>query len=733
MRNSFPKIIIATLFGIVFLLGGGIATASAAVQPTAIEQATSLLGNGMSCDIFAPGSCIKKLPMYGFMVLSYFIYILTAGVLALSGYIFDAIITLSIDRTFILKPFIDSTWTILRDFSNMAFIFVLLYTGIQTILGLGNWRKTVIQVIIIALLINFSLFFTKVVIDAGNILAVGIYESIGVVKIDSTHTKPVVGGLAERDLSSAITTLFGPQKILGAVGTIDSPYLVFAIFIIGAVINVLAAWAFFKVALIFIGRIIGFWFLMIISPFAFISTTFPKGNVFQQWLDNLLGLSFVAPVFLFFLYLIMQVVSNGDLLSTLGKPSGAGIAEFSFDVIFIPVIMVIFIYMALDKAVSVSKDMAGGFGKLGSDMGGMVMGLAGGAVIGGAAMAGKGVGGKLAAKAFEGGTMQRWAASEKTGLLGAAQRNLGMRGTMALDTARNASWDARNVGLIGKGIKATGVDMGKGGKVGYVQGQKDWIKEQKKKASLMEVTKEEEAVVIDKVTKPEQENVKRTEDNRQIYETRVHEATRLKKEAEEAAKISATGQRVTSATANVATQKTAAEKANADLESLKQSTLATEDMKINAEREAQKAAQALKGAENELSAATVAHAASGEVEKIKTATEFLASADSDYKKAEEASKQAVATLEATKKGAVKTENERRRGAYAEQVTQGVPTSTVARETGTTHGTENLSKARKKKIATIRAGKSEEDEKKEAEAALLKEIAKKIKEAEGGDH
>ncbi|MGB2580137.1 MAG: hypothetical protein WBC83_00385, partial [Minisyncoccia bacterium] len=361
------------------------------------------------------------------------------------------------------------------------------------------------------------------------------------------------------------------------------------------------------------------------------------------------------------------------------------------------------------------------------------MGVAGGLALGGTAIAGRAIGGKLAAKAFEGGTMQKWAASEKPGLLGAAQRNLGMRGTMALDTARSASWDARNVGLVSKGIKATGVDVGKGGgKGGYVQGEKDWVKEQKKKAVLMEVTKEEEAAVIDKGTTAEQRDVEIAEENKIKQQARVIEAQKIKKEAEEVAKVSATGQRVTSAAANVSTQKASVEKANTDLEKLKQSTLATEDMKINAEREAQKAAQALKEAEIELNEATTAHTEKG-MSQVNAATATLARADEGYKKAEEATKQAVATLETAKTTAVKTENERRRGAYAEQVTQGVPTSRVARATGTTLGTENLSEARAKKIAAIRAGKSDEDKNKEEKAKLLKELAEEVKKSGESDH
>src|SRR4051812_35738977 len=66
---------------------------------------------------------------------------------------------------------INVTWTAVRDVANMLFIFALLYTAIMTIFGKGDYKRTILNLIIAALLINFSLFFTKVIIDAANLLS----------------------------------------------------------------------------------------------------------------------------------------------------------------------------------------------------------------------------------------------------------------------------------------------------------------------------------------------------------------------------------------------------------------------------------------------------------------------------------------------------------------------------------------------------------------------------------
>ena len=72
----------------------------------------------------------------------------------------------------------------LSDLANICFIFLLVYAGIRLILGVGkfNAKSMIVNVILMAVLINFSLFFTKIIIDAGNITARIFYNAIEVKK-----------------------------------------------------------------------------------------------------------------------------------------------------------------------------------------------------------------------------------------------------------------------------------------------------------------------------------------------------------------------------------------------------------------------------------------------------------------------------------------------------------------------------------------------------------------------
>jgi hypothetical protein len=86
---------------------------------------------------------------------------------------------------------ISSIWTLLRDIANICFIFVLLYAAIQQIINGSASKKILTSVIISAVLINFSLFVTRVVIDASNIVATSLYNQITLVADSTKHINNV--------------------------------------------------------------------------------------------------------------------------------------------------------------------------------------------------------------------------------------------------------------------------------------------------------------------------------------------------------------------------------------------------------------------------------------------------------------------------------------------------------------------------------------------------------------
>jgi hypothetical protein len=64
-----------------------------------------------------------------------------------------------------LNTTIETIWSLIRDMSNLVFIFGFIYVGIRTIIDPDSVspKKMLAQIIIGALLINFSLFFVRII------------------------------------------------------------------------------------------------------------------------------------------------------------------------------------------------------------------------------------------------------------------------------------------------------------------------------------------------------------------------------------------------------------------------------------------------------------------------------------------------------------------------------------------------------------------------------------------
>src|SRR3989344_890918 len=133
-------------------------------------------------------------------LLTYFVFVsIPSTLMAWGAQFFDFMAGLTLSSDVYKKDFIATIWGIVRDFANIFFILILLYAAIQIILDLGHGggKKMVAMVILVALLVNFSLFFTKVVIDSSNIVALIFYNKIDTSTVVPTH----VGSATEKDIA----------------------------------------------------------------------------------------------------------------------------------------------------------------------------------------------------------------------------------------------------------------------------------------------------------------------------------------------------------------------------------------------------------------------------------------------------------------------------------------------------------------------------------------------------
>ena len=104
-------------------------------------------------------------------------------------------------------------WTVVRDLCNIGFIFILLWLSISTILGLNEHgvKHALSRVIIAAVLINFSLMFTQMVIDIPNMLSVTIYDK----------TVQCADGDWSCGLGSAVFNVINPEEKVSGAGALE--------------------------------------------------------------------------------------------------------------------------------------------------------------------------------------------------------------------------------------------------------------------------------------------------------------------------------------------------------------------------------------------------------------------------------------------------------------------------------------------------------------------------------
>ncbi len=352
------------------------------------------------------------------------IFYFTQIVVVLIGVMLDIFIFLSIDSQFYRSGLIEAGWEILRDFTNIVFIFALLVVAFKMVLGSddGGTKKTLVKTILIALIINFSLFMTYAIIDGSNILAHTLYNKIDATantyntaatntNADTTQIANDTEGLGSgesslsslaqsiipqdsKNLSIAIAGKINPQQIVNASG---SGALQAFIIITGAgILNILLIWLFISMILVFVGRAIGLMVSAILAPVAFASIVVPslqnKSYIgFNKWLPELISLAFLAPVYMFFLYLVISFLGNEGFLASIQPGPGEGILE-SILKAYIPFIIVGGLLFLTKK---ISTSMAGELGSMATrSIQGVTGALVAGAAIaatGGAAAVGTGL------------------------------------------------------------------------------------------------------------------------------------------------------------------------------------------------------------------------------------------------------------------------------------------------------------------------------------------------------
>jgi hypothetical protein len=213
---------------------------------------------------------------------------------------------------------IDSLWSTVRDIFNLTFIFGLVYIGFKMIFDSSdsNARKMLGSLVMAALLVNFSLFITKFVIDFSNIaasqFAAAFYSS----------------GTGTYEVAASFMNLLG-LSTLWQNGSMVSNGAGYGYIFGTLILFLVAAFVFGAGAILLTIRFVVLNIYMVLSPLMFLGWVFPGfSGVSKDYWKGFLSRAFFAPAYILMIYFSNQILVNlrgsgagGNMANVFGAPT----------------------------------------------------------------------------------------------------------------------------------------------------------------------------------------------------------------------------------------------------------------------------------------------------------------------------------------------------------------------------------------------------------------------------
>ncbi len=270
----------------VWQAGGQLAQIEAAKAATGIPPTPDRCSGWSSItDFYCIAMGIAKITNIIFKLASFITYVV--------GTLFDYSLELSMNSAEFFKKLgvVEITWSFIRDLLNITFIFILLWTAIQILIGNDaqyNAKKVLMNVVIVAILINFSLFAAKLMVDGSNIVSLKIYEAMKVSTSEKSATiservMNTVGLSAMYDITQIFNTN-NTQTMAGSVCEKD-PGALITISVMGTIFLAILSLALGLAAVLFLIRLMNILILFIKSPLWVWGHVLP-GNQSMQKIKN---------------------------------------------------------------------------------------------------------------------------------------------------------------------------------------------------------------------------------------------------------------------------------------------------------------------------------------------------------------------------------------------------------------------------------------------------------------
>ncbi len=384
---------------------------------------------------------------------------------ALNYTVFDFANTINFNENGTLISAVKNIWLMTRDMANILIIGSFVYISIAKILSLNkDFRRLIISLITVAILINFSFFFTLVAVDTTNWASVQIYNAMlpEVSAPNETLGEIIVTNMNGVQMTAGFTKVFDTiaKGFSKAQDYTDGLLSQVVYFILTLVLTLVAALMFFRMAFILITRFVLIFIFLATSSLAFAAMLIPAFNKYWvAWRNGLLYNSIVAPLLLLMLYIVTIIM----------KPlyEGSVISENSqLDDSFVKTIIIFFIgigllWGAIRISTIISNRAVNSLGGLGSRINGLMnwtQGLAGRGLFASAGWAGRNSFGRL-------GTQLQGGLSSMADRAPYQPLRRGIRSlanSTALNKVANNSYDGRQSKATQKFMEQAGMSVGSG-------------------------------------------------------------------------------------------------------------------------------------------------------------------------------------------------------------------------------------------------------------------------------
>lgn len=282
------------------------------------EVSQAGIGDTLVADFFA----------FGFRITAFLLNFIGGVLFVLSGFLVNLMLGLNLTVLDDSNALVHIGWRIVRDIANLGFVLFIIVIAFATILRREQYgvKALLPKLIAAAILVNFSFAIAGVFINFSHVLTNVFAERV-----------TSGGGALGLDLSSSLSSAFGPQRFLiesddpippnpeeevgGLTGGIGTAVLISITGLIFTVVfTLIAAFVLLAFAFMLLLRYLYLTFLIIVSPIVWLFWVIPNlAGQFTKWWSKFMEWVFFAPAVMFFTYLALVSVEE---LGKLGKEQG---------------------------------------------------------------------------------------------------------------------------------------------------------------------------------------------------------------------------------------------------------------------------------------------------------------------------------------------------------------------------------------------------------------------------